>query len=65
MKPELALAKHKKARFMHDIGDFAAAEKLAKEARQLYMEVLSANNATAVDALCDDDFEEFVPFWSR
>ena len=65
MKPELALAKHKKAKFMHDIEDFEAAEELAKEARQLYMEVVSANHATAVDAPCDDDFEEFVPFWSR
>ncbi|KAI4234364.1 MAG: hypothetical protein LQ349_003855 [Xanthoria aureola] len=65
MKPELALAKHKKAKFMHDFGDFEAAEELAKEARQLYMEVVSANHATAVDTPCDDDFEEFVPFWSR
>lgn len=65
MKPELALAKHKKAKFMHDLGEFEAAEELAKEARQLYMEVVSANDATAVDAPCDDDFEKFVPFWSR
>lgn len=65
MKPELALAKHKKAKFMHDISDFEAAEELAEEARQLYMEVVSANHATEVDAPCDDDFEELVPFWSR
>ena len=64
-KPNLALAKHKKAKFMHEIGNSDAAKELAEEARRLYNEVVSANHAPAADALRDEDFEKIVPLWSR
>ena len=64
-KPELALTKHRKAKFMRDIGNVEAAAKLDEEASGSYFELVGDDRSDIAASLSDADFEKIVPLWSR
>ena len=64
-KPELALTKHKKAKFMRDLGDTESAADLAEQAWQLYEELVPHAHVKSAAELQDGDFESTVPLILR
>ena len=64
-KPELALTKHRKAKFMRDIGNVEAAVKLEEEASTSYFELIAADRSDSAASQSDADFERIVALWWR
>ena len=64
-KPELALIRHKKAKFLQEIGNSDASIELAEKAWELYREIAPVEGPIRAANLQNEHFEKIVPLWSR